>query len=326
MLVGWSHQVSYAYHMPLFFFLSGMLFAKGRYPKFSEFVAKRAKRLLLPYLVYSLATWAVWAAFRYLRHDTVASYFAPLLQTFLGQGSGAFMVHNSALWFIPCLFVVELMYFFISKYKDWLNVLICFAACAVSYLLGHFYKDAWWNLLPFNFDAALIALPFYSLGNLLIKQYPHDELIGFTKANKLLSIVICVVLFAVLAVMALSFGEGSMGSSSYYCSGLIFVSRAFVGIVALLMLTLVMSNGRIIKEGFSSVYRYVLWCGQYSLDIMCLHIPVKGVIAIVIARLLHISVDAVSLEWLPASVVFILTMAIVSVMVVCINKWIRKSK
>ena len=115
LIFGWTHRMIYAFHMPLFFFLSGMLFQRDKYTSFSVFVAKRAKRLLAPYAIYSVLTWMVWAAFRYMRHDDVDSYLMPLLQTFYAQGSGAYMVHNSALWFIPCLFLTELLYFFISR-------------------------------------------------------------------------------------------------------------------------------------------------------------------------------------------------------------------
>ena len=61
MIVGWTHRVIYAFHMPLFFFLSGMLFQRDKYSSFVKFVSKRTKRLLIPYVVYSIVTWAFWA-------------------------------------------------------------------------------------------------------------------------------------------------------------------------------------------------------------------------------------------------------------------------
>ena len=53
MLAGWTHQMFYAFHMPLFFLLSGMLFRRDKYTSFSSFLAHRAKRLLIPYFIYS---------------------------------------------------------------------------------------------------------------------------------------------------------------------------------------------------------------------------------------------------------------------------------
>lgn len=67
LLVGWSHRLIYAFHMPLFFLISGILYNKDKYKTFAEFFRVRFKRLIVPYLIYSVVTWAVWAVFRYLQ-------------------------------------------------------------------------------------------------------------------------------------------------------------------------------------------------------------------------------------------------------------------
>ena len=115
LLVGWTHEIIYAFHMPLFFFISGFLFNVNKYSSFQTFLVKRFKRLIITYFIYSFVTWGIWFIFRYVRHDLVKSYWMPLLQTFIAQGSGSYLVHNSALWFIPCLLAVEIMFFFISR-------------------------------------------------------------------------------------------------------------------------------------------------------------------------------------------------------------------
>ena len=299
------------------FFIAGMLFNRSKYSSFASFIGKRSRRLLLPYVIYSVVTWIIWAAFRYIRHDTVDSYFLPLLQTFIAQGSGAFFVHNSALWFIPCLFVVEAMYYFISRMPDWLNVLVCCVLCALSYVLGHYLQDRWWQTPPFNFDAALIALPFYSVGNLIVKHWPHQKVIEWTKANRWWTLVLWVILAAILFVLSLQFGECSMGSSSYQCNGLIFIVRAFVGIFSLIAFSLLISSLNL---------KLTRWFGKNSLDIMCLHIPVKGVAILVLARLLSTNTDYISSSWCPSILVFIATMLIVSIVVQVVNRFIRNRR
>ena len=44
----------YSFHMPLFFFISGMLFNPLKYDKFLPFVKSRVKRLLVPYVIFLL--------------------------------------------------------------------------------------------------------------------------------------------------------------------------------------------------------------------------------------------------------------------------------
>ena len=320
MLVGWSHKVIYAFHMPLFFFISGMLFRREKYSSFGQFVGKRAKRLLLPYLVYSIVTWGIWAAFRWVRHDPVDSYWAPLLQTFIAQGSGAFMVHNSALWFVPCLFVVELIYWGLSALKEWLSVLACFLLAGLSFLFGHLWGEAYWNLLPFNFDAALVALPFYSVGNVLMKHYTHKDIVNCVSNNRLASIGILIIGTALLVIASLSFGECSMGSSSYQCNGAVFIVRAFLGWAMMVLFSLLIS----ISNATKTLQQPFIWFGKNSLDVMCLHIPIKGVEMIVVARILSTNVDYLSSHWGGSLISFAWTMVIASFIIFFINRFIRK--
>lgn len=326
LLVGWTHRLIYAFHMPLFFFLSGMLFDRRKYSSFGGFIIKRGKRLLVPYVIYSVVTWAIWALFRYLRHDQVASYIAPLLQTFVAQGSGEFLVHNSALWFIPCLFAVEVMYFFISKLPEWANATACFVLCATSFIFGHIWNGGWWFLLPFNFDAAMVALPFYCVGNLISRHFSHERLVSLVSSRKHETLMIWLFMTAVLYWMSMKFGEGSMGSSSYHCDGWIFVIRAFAGIAAMLCFALLASSFHNKGKLWGTTDKFIRWQGRYSLDVMCLHIPVKGVAILLVAKAFSSTSDGVSTDFWMSMAAFVVTIAVVSVIILCINRFLRANK
>ena len=308
LVTGWTHEMIYAFHMPLFFFLSGMLFKREKYNSFYSFLIHRGKRLFVPYIIYSVVTWLFWASFRYIRHDEVESYMMPLLQTFIAQGSGAFMVHNSALWFIPCLFLTEIMYFFISRLGYIGSIVASFCLAGLSFLFGHLYGDGYWFLLPWNADAALIALPFYAVGNVLIKNISHEKLNKLVAARCDITIITVVCLTVIFYFSATLFGECSMGSSSYNCNGIIFMLRAFLGCAWIIIISLLLGN---ITSNFNIskvIINYLKWAGRKSLDIMCIHIPLKGICMILVAYLLHTSVSCVS-ENLPySSLSFIITM------------------
>lgn len=326
MLVGWSHQIIYAFHMPLFFFVSGMLFNRGKYASFGEFLKKRFVRLIVPYLIYSVLTWGVWALFRYIRGDEVGSYFMPLLQTFIAQGSGAYMVHNSALWFIPCLFAVEIVYYFASRGKSWITAVVCCALAGVSILLSYMFKDEYLFLLPWNFDAALLALPFYCAGNMLTRYVTHQRIVEGVRNKRLFSALALVSLTAVLWWSSRSFGECSMGSSSYNCCFTLFYLRAFVGIAAMLLFSVFVSeisdHCRLCRPGVS----YLKWMGRTSLDTMCLHIPAKGVVMIAVAYLFKTTVEGVSENFFQAALAFVITVIGVSGAVLLIDIIFRKKK
>lgn len=311
MITGWTHKVIYAFHMPLFFLISGMLFQREKYPSFGVFIKRRAKRLLIPYTIYSVLTWVFWAAFRYLRHDEVESYLTPLFQTFYAQGSGAYMVHNSALWFVPCLFLTEILYFFLCRLGKWECLMACFVCAGMSFELGNVYGDSYWFLLPWNADAALIALPFYCIGNMLTRGIGHERMVSSVSNYWGWYLLVYVIITFLLLWSALSYGECSMGSSSYQCKAWVFMSRAFIGCAWLVCLSLLIGSMNIGNMIMSTFVRYLKWAGTNSLDIMCLHIPVKGVCMIGVAAALHITVEHVGSYESYSFLAFVLTMLIV---------------
>lgn len=315
MLIGWTHRIIYAFHMPLFFFLSGMLFKKDKYSDFSSFFLHRCKRLFIPYIIYSVVTWGIWVAFRIIRNDDVGDLWMPLMQTFIAQGSGAFIKHNSVLWFIPCLFATEIMFFFISRYKSYFAIFICFALASLSFVLGDIWGNDYWLMPPWNFDAALIALPFYATGYYLTKKYSHQAFINYANEHKTCTAIIGIILAATLYWGAETFGECSMGSSSYQCGGHIFIIRAFNGIFALLSLSLLLST-----LTSNKVITYIKWLGLHSLDVMCLHIPIKGVIIICLSYIMYLSADEVSNMYIPSLITLTITTIIVSVAILIIDR------
>lgn len=87
----------WSFHMPLFFIVSGMLFSPYNYPSFADFLKKRCRTLLLPWLVFTVVTVC----------------YSPTESLHLLAGC-----HNLfALWFLPVLFLTELMGFYIVKIR-----------------------------------------------------------------------------------------------------------------------------------------------------------------------------------------------------------------
>lgn len=142
---GWSNQIVYAFHIPLFFFLSGMVFNASKYHTVGELIRKRVKTLLIPYLIFSLITWALWVGMRVASHDST-NYWYPLLQTFIAQGSAGFLRHNLPLWFVTCLFVVEVMYYYINKLPKW-GAIISFVTC--SFIGNYMIRGGIWSTSDF---------------------------------------------------------------------------------------------------------------------------------------------------------------------------------
>ena len=171
------------------------------------------------------------------------------------------------------------------------------------------FGDAYLLSMPLNLDAALFAMPFYGFANLLRKHI--DCVRNFrTVLRRIILPCLCVLLFALLWHLALSYGDCSMGSSIYNCSIFIFVIRAFVGISLVLLLSIQLAIASNKTQLLASCLGAIKWCGRNSLDIMCLHIPVKGVAIILITKLFKPSID-VSSSYSYSMLAFVITMVVV---------------
>ena len=321
-LTGVSNEFVYAFHMPLFFFLSGMVFNRGRYDGFRHFFMRKVKTLLYPYLIFSLVTWAFWASYSYLTHAPVKSYWMPLLQTFVAQGSGGFLEHNVPLWFVTCLFVVEMSYWFISKLKDWQNLAVSILCAVVGYLLV--YRCKFWDfrLLPWSTESALMAMPFFALGNLLVKRISNEKIIWAVGKHKLICFVGMLVGFALTAYIGHHNGVVSMGHSRLGSNPLVFYVTALIGICSLLLLCVLLSGiprffggGKTLEKVFSGLK----WFGRNSFNAMAIHNPIRAFVMVIVAMAFHTTDVVVSKTTSWSLIAFVITLIVTIIGMLFIN-------
>lgn len=181
-----SWTVIFTFHMPVFFIISGFLY-KPRDP--SEIVAKKSKRLLIPYISTCLILLVGEVISLYLRHANVNEIMfnvKNLLLAFL-YGSGVTppqpeLFSNiwevGMLWFLLTLLLAELLFSVFMKItknmKSTCFPLVIFFVAVLGYAISRFV------FLPWNFDLAMIALIYlyigfiarkYSLGSAKIPLY-----------------------------------------------------------------------------------------------------------------------------------------------------------
>ncbi|MBQ0079946.1 MAG: hypothetical protein KBS95_00140, partial [Alistipes sp.] len=122
-----------------------------------------------------------------------------------------------------------------------------------------------------------------------------------------------------MTFFAFYYNECSMGSSSYMCPMWVFFLRAFMGSFAMVILTILICKVSTIRI-FTKAMK---WCGANSLDILCLHIPVKGIAVIVVAKLLQPNLD-VSESAIYSTIAFLITMVVLVPIILLVNKYVRK--
>ena len=99
----------YSFHVPLFMFISGYFYRGEEESHPLTYLKKKAKRLLLPYfiwnVVYGLIAWALRTFWGFGMGEGI-SLKALFLEPFL---NGYQFIYNYAAWFVPVLFLVEMM-------------------------------------------------------------------------------------------------------------------------------------------------------------------------------------------------------------------------
>ena len=253
----------YSFHMPLFFLVSGMLFRGGRYGSFGEFLHRRLNTLIVPYLVFSLASvlfvFGVQLYFPHLFEISGEDYRSYLAQILLAQGSKG--VLNVPLWFVPCLFAVEILYYFLSKLEISLRIPVCMVLAALGWLLESGLLAFDNTVLPWTLDSALYALSFYAAGNMagpLVKKGVET-----IKKRKILCLGLILVSLALWLPLALLNGKISLGSR-VLANGILLFMTGVLGSAALLGLSLLMEKCPFLR-----------FCGRNSFNIMATHYVVR---------------------------------------------------
>lgn len=313
MLGGRTNSFVYAFHIPLFFFLSGMMF-RQKY-SFRQFFVHRMRTLLLPYAIFSVVTWAYWLVRNLVLHLPMKSAFEPLLQTILAQGSGGYLVHNVALWFVTCLFAVEMLYFFLAKLPDW----ACAAACIACGILGNWMLQPheWFDFkqLPWSLDAAMTAITFYGAGNLLIKHCSHERLVDFVNRKKWLFLVISLILCGIVLVFSPQNGHITLAQGSLGENTLTFYALAACGIGFVLIFSILLSNFRLST---------LTWFGKNSFYAMAIHVPVMVDMVWLWAKIQKIDINALRYSYFATVPIFTAMLLLTALWMAGLNAIKRK--
>lgn len=155
-----AYLVIYSFHMPAFFFLAGWMW-RDRNEGIGAFALKKAKRLLVPYLVFG-----VWSSLVYclmagsvtesIQATVTTTYYDRLMDASIGTcllsllhgggwpGGEGFRM-NQVLWFLPCMFSTMVVWKCLRVRKfEGLKVLGCLVLAIVV--------PRWNAYLPWGFS------------------------------------------------------------------------------------------------------------------------------------------------------------------------------
>lgn len=112
----------YSFHVPLFMFISGYFYREEEEGHPLAYLKKKVKRLLFPYfiwnVVYGLIAWAL-RTFGGFSMGEAVSLKTLFVSPFL---NGYQFIYNYAAWFVPVLFLVEVMNLCMRLLLKWLRI------------------------------------------------------------------------------------------------------------------------------------------------------------------------------------------------------------
>ena len=303
MRYGITNHWVYVFHIPLFFFLSGLVFSHERYGDFKAFLKRKFQTLLIPYFIYSVVTWVIWALYSYVTHAEVDSYWMPLLQTFIAQGSAGFLIHNGTLWFVTCLFVVECLYWWLGKIRIGIRIIVLVLCAMLGVFLSTFNGPVDFKLLPWNIEVAFMVIVFYAAGSMIKTKWSVESINTYIKDHSFCSIILAVLLGLIVYVVAIVNGKVSMGHANPGKYPLLFYAGAFCGIIMVYIISVIIS-GIVRRRSF------IEWFGKNSFCVMAIHNPLKGIVVVIVAKFLHTTVNSINSSLSYALVAFVLSVIV----------------
>jgi len=247
-----SHFI-HAFHMPLFFFVSGLFFTGNK--SLGKFTTNKAKKILIPYLSFGIFYYIVWLC---IDPSHSASY--PLKYLFwdnsVGAGNG--MPYVGALWFLTAFFIANIVYYGISHIK---SLGLQLVAILLTVMLGTLFPLILPFRLPYTIDSGLVGAGFIYCGHKFKNSVHYDKLSHLST---------CALLLISILILLSIFLNGHVNMrTGVYCNVILF----WVNALGCILVGINLCN-RIIKSKLHIVSCFISWIaimGRDSLIFLCVN-------------------------------------------------------
>lgn len=175
----------YSFHMPLFFFLAGVTFKNNR--PFEAFISDKAYRLLIPYFFFGILSALIYQGsgqtLALMGHLSVTGYGGLSVPSFAGQmlsllhaggwPEGLGFKSNSVLWFLPCLFVMQTVFYWVLRLERKCSTRLWIVLFVVVSYVGQYCAKE--GVLPWGLKPAMSYSVFFFIGHIFCVQRHQVE-------------------------------------------------------------------------------------------------------------------------------------------------------
>ncbi len=227
---GNAYNFVFAFHVPLFFFLSGCTENLSSDIPWYKYILKNIKNILLPFYLFAILSIVIESIYT----DTHAEILPNLLHVLKGCIRNQFFA--GSLWFLTALFVIKIMFFFLRKLLriKWLVLGVSLALFYITLLVvtPSPYPSP---RLPYNIDIACFYIIFYALG-----YYCFNIIQSLLELNTPVKKVVCAILGTISFAFsgALFFGK-NLFYIFHYNTLLFFMSNLFTPLIVILLVLIV---------------------------------------------------------------------------------------
>jgi len=249
-----SDALVYGFHMPLFFFLSGMFVAKWAKRDWPTATLQKTRSLLYPYLIWSLLQGVIMISLASLTNNTEDSL------TYANLGYHIAIEPFGQFWFLYALFFIFMLYYALRRLAH--NTIIMLLSM-VLFMMVPVVSGIW------AFGSFCTYFAYFVLGSLLFQKGLVDKLLqlrGSLAASSLLFVGVNAAYISVL---------DSLGA---------YALQAIQFIVAVIGIAFIINLSYRLSQRQSSVLTAI---GSASMTIYLVHILAGSGTRIVLTKLLH---------------------------------------
>lgn len=240
----------HAFHMPMFFLISGFFIKGFNNSSVKRYIVKKAKSLLLPYIFWGCMQYVIWMIVHYPKFD-----ITPLINLFFVNSDG--LAIAGALWFLTAMFFADIIYFVIRKFvinKNIYNLVIIIIA-----LLGNIENIVFRYKFPFSLGAGFVGVGLIHLG------WEYKQLMEKVKINYKRCYLIMPILIILMVGGVFINGSVNMRIGEYSFIPLFWVNAVLATIIGMNLCKLLE------KKVPQSLVNKLAYIGNNSIVYLCLN-------------------------------------------------------
>ncbi len=248
----------YSFHMPLFFFLSGMVANEKRLNNFPDYVKRKTKSRIIPYFVIVALGFIICMITPSYRADVIADGWYSQITHILWYCRPVYL-YIGQVWFLIALFWSEIYFYGWYKLVGKRHIVLQIAVALIFVVLSrHIWKldpyIPFIQKIPFLIDVACMGTFCYILG-FLTERYHLLE-----RINKWVKLLLIPIAFAINIYLGTYLNGYVNMVDLIFVNAFRYIPAMIAGVAGVLLLSTFLKKVSLLE-----------WMGKYSLPLFASH-------------------------------------------------------